>query len=660
VYSDGALLRRGVDEISAILSYWDTDLRCRFANHAYKQWFGVLPENLIGKHLSELLGPIYQLNVPYIAGVLRGELQEFEREIPDPAGGPPRHSIVNYIPDLAEGVLHGFYVLVTDISKAKRAELALKESEARFSGIISISADAIISVGEDQRITIFNEGAEKIFGYAKAEVIGRDLSMLLPPRMHATHRRHVAAFVAGDSTSRWMGARDATIVGVRKNGDEFPAEASISKLDTGNKTLLTVALRDITDRKRTEIKQAVLAEAGAILGQSLDYKQTLKAIAQLVVRHTGDMCIVDIVEDDARVHRLTVAHADPAKAAACEALARLSCDTGDLLTGAPLETKQALVFDDINPEFLEATAEDEDHLRMLREIAPRSAIVVPLLSAERVLGDLVLASSRTHRYGTHDLELLTELAHRAALAIENARLYAAAQRATQARDDILGIVAHDVRSPLHAILLSAQLLEKKLTKAGVVEGQNNVQEILRSVGRVNHLIEDLLDVTRVEAEIMALSCNVLAPVPVVIDGLDSQRLTGAAASLELRIEIDEELPEIWADRHRLLQVFENLIGNAIKFTPKGGRITLAATKRPGEIVFSVADTGVGISPQSLPHIFDRFWQAERSQRRGAGLGLPICKGIVEAHGGRIWVESTLGSGSTFFFTIPTATSAGQL
>jgi len=637
-----------------MLAYWDSDLRCRFANRAYEQWFGVSPEALIGKHIRELLGPLYQLNLPYIEGALRGEAQEFERVIPSPTGGPPRHSLANYIPDIIEGVVRGFFVLVTDISEVKRAGLALKESEARFSGIISILADAIISVDEDQQITIFNAGAEKIFGYTRAEVIGRDLGMLLPPRMHDAHRRHVAAFVAGEAMSRPMGAPGMTIAGVRKNGDEFPAEASISKLEAGRKTLLTIALRDITERKRTEMAQQVLAEAGAVLSQSLNYKQTLTTIAELVVHHIGDMCIVDMIEEDARIERLTVAHADPTKAAACEVLAQLSLETGHLLGRSPLETTQALVFDDIDPEILEATVQDDDQRRMLREIAPRSAIVVPLLSADRVLGDLVLASSRPHRYGPHDLGLLTELARRASLAIENARLYAAAQRAARARDDMMGIVAHDVRSPLHAIRLAAQMLERKLAKAGLADGQKNVENILISVGRANRLIEDLLDITRLEAEAMTLSCSALAPLPVVIEGLDAQRLTAAEASLELRIEIAEELPAIWADRHRLLQVLENLIGNAIKFTPEGGRVTIAAAARPREVVFAIADTGAGISPQSLPHVFDRFWQAGRAERHGAGLGLPICKGIVEAHGGRIWVESTLDRGTTFFFTIPAA------
>src|SRR6185436_2781629 len=152
---EGALLHQIVDWIPSMLAYWDSEQRCRFANGACERWFGVSPETSIGMHLSELLGPLYKLNLPYIEGALRGEPQQFEREIPDPAGGPARHSKANYLPDIVDGVVRGFFVLVSDISDIKRAQLALRESESRFSGIISISSDAIISIDHDQRITMF-------------------------------------------------------------------------------------------------------------------------------------------------------------------------------------------------------------------------------------------------------------------------------------------------------------------------------------------------------------------------------------------------------------------------------------------------------------------------------------------------------------------------
>lgn len=659
ISADHRLMRGAVDSISAMLAYWDSEQRCRFANRAYERWFGVSPEALLGKHISELLGPIYELNRPYIEAALRGEPQEFEREIPDPAGGPSRHSLANYLPDVVEGVVRGFFVLVTDISALKRAELTLKESEAKFAGIISIAADASITIDEDQRINIFNRGAERIFGYTREEVIGRDLGMLLPARMQVKHRQHVAALVAGVETSRQMSDQNTTIVGVRKNGEEFPAEATISKLLVGRTTLATVTLRDITERKRMEMEQTVLAEAGAVFASSLDYRQTLETISKLIVRHVADMCIVDMIHDDAPLLRLTVAHADPAKAAACERLAKLSLDPRHTLAASALATRQPQLFDDISSDLIESKARDDEHLQVIRELAPKSALVVPLLSGESVLGALTLVSSRPHRFGARDISLVTALASRAALALENARLYEAERRATRTRDEVLGIVAHDVRAPLHAIALASVMLERKLPKSADVKCQESLKTIMWSVARAEHLIRDLLDVSRMDAGALTLVRSAVATKSVVVDVVAALRALAAEESIEVRLETAEELPTIWADQGRLMQVLENLIGNATKFTPKGGCITVTVTPDSREFVrFSVADTGAGIPEQDLPHVFDRFWQAEAGSREGAGLGLPICKGIVETHGGRIWVESTLGRGSRFSFTMPTVT--GQL
>ena len=197
----------------------------------------------------------------------------------------------------ANGEISKWFGTCTDIEQIKVAEQRLKESEAKFSGIISISADAIISIDEEQRITIFNNGAEKIFGYSKAEAIGAPLDILIPERFRSIHRQHVERFAAGAVTARRMGERLTTIAGLRKNGEEFPAEAAISKLQVGDRTLLTVALRDITERKRFEKEQQLLAEAGAVLATSLDYEQTLATVAQLVVRDFADWCIVEVIEE---------------------------------------------------------------------------------------------------------------------------------------------------------------------------------------------------------------------------------------------------------------------------------------------------------------------------------------------------------------------------
>ncbi len=282
---------------------------------------------------------------------------------------------------------------------------------------------------------------------------------------------------------------------------------------------------------------------------------------------------------------------------------------------------------------------------------------LPLLARGELLGVLVLVSSTPSRvYGSADLRLAEAVAERAAISIENGHLYQTAVRATRLRDEVLGVVAHDLRNPLTAILMQATALQRRPPQP---ERRNPKprERLLRAANRMNHLIRDLLDVSVIEAGKLRVEPSRISAGQIVVDSVEAQRPLASAASLDIHLDLAGDLPELWGDPQRLLQVLENLVGNAIKFTAPGGHITVGAAPRKGEVLFWVADTGRGIPPDSLPHVFDRFWQARKGHGRGAGLGLPITRGIVETHGGRIWVESTLGRGTIFFFTIPEAPRA---
>jgi signal transduction histidine kinase len=314
-----------------------------------------------------------------------------------------------------------------------------------------------------------------------------------------------------------------------------------------------------------------------------------------------------------------------------------------------LSTGRPALMSDVDPEYVASVAQNEQHLEILRELGPRSMMAVPLQGRQGQLGTVLFISTDSmRRYGEEDLALAGDLGRRAAL--ENARLYETARRATQLRDDVLGIVAHDLRSPLGTILMQATALGRR--EAPGSPPKKSLEMIERAAKRMSRLIQDLLDVTRMEAGQLGVERCGLPTRPFITECTEAQAILAAGASLSLDLELDADLPEVWADRDRLLQVFENLIGNALKFTSPGGRIAVGAKPRGGEVLFWVRDTGPGIAPENVQHLFDRFWQARKGTKRGAGLGLPIVKGIVEAHGGRIWVESTVGEGSTFFFTIP--------
>jgi PAS domain S-box-containing protein len=554
---------------------------------------------------------------------------------------------------LPDGRWQGF---VRDIRERQRLENELRLSEEKATGIISISSDAIISVDEGYRITLFNEGAEKIFGYSKTEAIGASLDILIPERLRGIHRHHVAQFATDSGVARGMGTRDALIVGRRKNGEEFPAGAAISKLEVAGTRILTVVLRDITHQKRIENEQRFLAEVGPVLATSLDYEETLSRVAELAVHSLADVCIVDLVEDTNEVRRLRVVSRDPSRARTCEVLRVLVDHKLPRLIRAALESRQPVLIPRVSSQDLEALALTDDHLEALRAIELQSVMAMPLLAQGRLLGVISLLSSTPSRiYGLEDLRVAHELAGRAALAVENARLYRAAQRAIQVRDEVLGIVAHDLRNPLSTILVEAHILRERGTE---VQTRASGEAIKRVATRMNRLIQDLLDIARMEAGRLTVAPSRLSAADVASAAVGVHKSPASSASLELRLEVPPSLPDIRADRDRLLQVFDNLIGNAIKFTPGSGCITVGAELKQDDVRFYVRDTGPGIPLDDQPHLFDRFWQARQEGRSGAGLGLPIVKAIVEAHGRRVWVESTPGHGTTVLFTIPAAPRTG--
>jgi len=389
---------------------------------------------------------------------------------------------------------------VADITDIKVAEQKLKESEAKFAGIVAVSADAIISIDDQKRITIFNSGAEQIFGYTKDEVIGIPLDMLIPERLRGTHHHDVDRFASGDAIGRQTAERGVTIVGLRKNGEEFPADATISKLHVGDRTLVTLALRDITERTRIEKEQRFLAEASVVLSSSLDYEQTLASVARLAVQQIADWCAVDLIDEHGRLRRLSIASADPAKSALQSVLQEVPLDhERSFILRSVIEGGRPAVIERVTPQLLESITQRPEHLQALLDTGITSLMAVPLMARGQPLGVLLFGSSTVSRvYGPDDLRLAEALSDRAAMAIDNARLYRAAVEATQLRDQVLGVVAHDLRNPLSSILLQAKALKRYGPEPERRSGKPT-EAIDRAVVRMNRLIQDLLDVGVMES-----------------------------------------------------------------------------------------------------------------------------------------------------------------
>jgi signal transduction histidine kinase len=397
-----------------------------------------------------------------------------------------------------------------------------------------------------------------------------------------------------------------------------------------------------------ERHQRCLAEATAILSTSLDYRNTLAAVVRLMVSNLADVCLLDEVMGDGHVQRLEVAFADESMRSLSEQMKHMSPSAGwPSVVKEVLSTGKARLIE-------EATTEDFAFERAM-PINPKSWLVVPLLAHGRTLGALTLIAVGPRRrcYAAPDLAFAEELAGRAGLAVDNARLYEEAQRAVRSRDDLLAVVSHDLRSPLNAISLCLSTL--RVSEDGDRrQSRGQLATIERATNRISRLIDDLLDAASIEAGHLSVEQSRVAVGPLVSEAIDSLQSLAAAESVLLKAELPSALPDVFVDEARLQQVLANLLGNAIKFTPAGGAVAVMAEPTGQTVTFAVTDMGAGISEDDLPHVFERFWQARPRARLGAGLGLFIVKGIVEAHGGKVWAESGVGQGSTFFFALPVA------
>jgi PAS domain S-box-containing protein len=535
--------------------------------------------------------------------------------------------------------------------RAREVERALSEALKRYESMVNLSADAIITIDDAHNVVTYNSGAETVFGWELREIVGRPLNTLIPERFRSAHSRHVQAFAKAPEVARRMGER-RPVFGLRRDGTEFPADASIARLDLPSGRLFSVVLRDASVQVRREANERFLAKAGATLASSLDYEGTLQSIAHVALPLTADCAVLDVVEQDGSIRRIASTHDDDVATKALRTLnGRLSAPNNSPFPTARVIAR-SVAMDETQAECW-ATGDGEN--AVLRAIGARGCLTLLLRARERVVGALhLIATTEGRVFDDATRELAKELAFRAALTLENASLYRAAQRATSLRDEIVSVVSHDLRNPLSAISMCSKVL---LTNppADPAERARLLDAIAEASALAERLIRDLLDASLIASGQLRLTVESepLEPLLTRLRSLFEQAARQRDITLLVEGPPNADSIEVDIDSERVLQVLSNLVANAIKFTEPGGTVHVTSTLDEATVRVAVRDSGVGIPRDDLAHIFDRYWHSKRKGRAiGSGLGLAIARGIVEAHGGTIRAESEPGRGSTFTFALP--------
>jgi PAS domain S-box-containing protein len=432
---------------------------------------------------------------------------------------------------------------------------------------------------------------------------------------------------------------------------------------TPEEDLVVTAFQDITSLKRSEGRLRFLADASAILGESVDYRRTLQRVADLAVPQVADWCAVDVLEWTGGVSLVAIAHRDP------EGLALVSqmwqrwppdpSSHGSVYH--VLQSREPILVEELSPEQLEAAAQDADHLALLRRLDIRSVLVVPLEARGEVLGALTLANgSSRRRLEEADRNLAVELGRRAGAAIDAARLVWEAQENARLREEFIAVASHDMRTPLAAVRGYAQLALRELDRQADPNPESLrrwLHDIDASVDRLAHLVSELLDATLVRAD---------QPVPLNLGpttlGSIVREVVERHGELtdghRFGVRVPEDEPEGLWDRQRLVRVVDNLVSNAIKFSPDGGEVQLESGEQDGQAFIAVRDCGIGIAPSDRQRIFNPMFRGGNAgQVIGTGLGLAGSRRLVEMMGGTIEVTSVLGEGSTFTVWLPLQSAA---
>jgi len=572
------------------------------------------------------------------------------REVPiDDSGAPIRDE---------QEALSGVVLVFRDITERRQAERELRQAHDQLAVILRGITDGITVQDRSGTLVYANDAAARLSGFATAaEMLGT------PPREILGRFEMLDADGAPFPFDQLPGRlalrgepgpdREIRFRALPSGVERYSLVHASPIYDEHGSVVLAVNIfRDITTQKREQRSQRFLSQASAALAASLDVQTTLHTVAALAVPALADWCVLDMLQPDGRLETMALAHVDPKKVTLGWELVRRYPLNPDAPygTGHVIRTGQSELVPDVPDALLDAVAQDAEHPRLLRALGFCSYLCVPIWAGERVIGTVGLVGERPGRLGSEDLPVAEEFARRVGMALENARLYSAVQAAIVARDQFLSIASHELKTPLTSLLGYIGVLQRRLARSGALgERDMRALEVVEAQGqRLNTLIVSLLDLSRLQSGQLSIE-----PAALDLRDLARQVVEEVAPTLErhtLALRPPEEPVVIQGDALRLEQVVQNLVQNAVKYSPDGGPITLEVRVEGAAAILAVHDAGIGIPADALPQLFQRFYRASNvdgAKISGMGVGLYVVREILALHGGTVEVTSTEGQGSTF-------------
>jgi PAS domain S-box-containing protein len=532
-------------------------------------------------------------------------------------------------------------------------QAALKQREERFRALIQYSADAIQLISAEGKVLYSSDSVERVLGYKPEELQGaipegfihpddlpffmeQFLSLLQKPREQVTLEYRVKH-------------KNGSWVWIEVTGTNYLHDSRIQAI-VGN-------FRNITERKHREERQQLLNEVSEKLASSLDHQLTLQEIAQLIVPAMADYCRIAVLDEQQQIRDIVANHIEPEKIALVRELYEQYKDRVSSTYGLQklLHTGQPELITVVTPEIVAPFIQENPvALPIIHALGLTSYMGIPLIARDKVIGAITFSSTQPQRRYTHeDLAFAQELARRIALTLDNARLYAEAQRAITLRDDFISIASHELRTPVTSLKLYVQVLQKQLSsRRGDESLARSFAKMDAQLNKLTLLIEDLLNVSRIEHGKLEFHEDWFDLNGVVKDTVEQIQSTTSKHHMRIEGRVNQL---VWGDKDRIGQVLTNLLTNAVKFSPLADTIIVRLTTAQDAVVVSVQDFGIGIEKEHLNHIFDRFHRVSDPEEKtypGLGIGLYVAREIIQRHSGTLTVESEKGKGSLFSFTLP--------